>query len=143
MTNKWTQEYYIEAYSFAERAHRSYNQTITGTDVPYITHPGFVCMEVMAALRETPDVYNENLAIQCAFLHDTIEDTNITYEILAEKFGIEVADGVLALTKDSMLPHGEQMADSLKRIKQQPIEVQMVKLADRISNLRPSPSSLE
>ncbi len=69
-------------------------------------------------------------------LHDTIEDTLVTYEFLEEEFGSAVADGVLALSKNPRLPtKDEQIRDSLRRIKQQPKEVWMVKLADRIANL--------
>lgn len=75
----------------------------------------------------------------CALLHDTVEDTAVTYEQVAAGFGQPVADGVLALTKDEGLPKGEQMPDSLRRIKRQPREVWLVKLADRIVNLQPPP----
>jgi len=74
--------------------------------------------------------------VQCAVLHDTIEDTLVTYEFLKEEFGLAVADGVLALSKNPRFPtKDEQIRDSLRRIKQQPKEVWMVKLADRIANL--------
>jgi (p)ppGpp synthase/HD superfamily hydrolase len=69
-----------------------------------------------------------------------IEDTRVGYDEIAVAFGPAVADGVLALTKDDALPHAEQMADSLRRIRLQPPEVWMVKLADRISNLQPPPA---
>ena len=49
--------------------------------------------------------------------------------------------GVLALSKDARLDKAQQMPDSLRRIQQQPPEIWMVKLADRICNLRePRPS---
>jgi (p)ppGpp synthase/HD superfamily hydrolase len=80
-----------------------------------------------------------DLAIQCALLHDTLEDTDVTYELLIDKFGRAVADGVQALTKDASLPKTERMADSLKRIAKQRNEIGMVKLADRITNLQPPP----
>ncbi len=48
--------------------------------------------------------------------------------------------GVLALSKDKSLPRAEQMPDCLRRIKQQPREIWMVKMADRISNLQAPPS---
>jgi (p)ppGpp synthase/HD superfamily hydrolase len=50
-----------------------------------------------------------------------------------------VADGVAALSKDDRLPKADRMADSLRRIREQPREVWMVKLADRITNLAPPP----
>jgi (p)ppGpp synthase/HD superfamily hydrolase len=82
-----------------------------------------------------------DLAVQCALLHDVLEDTPATYAEVAARFGVAVADGVLALTKNKALPSkAEQMADSLTRIRQQPSEVWIVKLADRITNLQPPPA---
>jgi (p)ppGpp synthase/HD superfamily hydrolase len=101
-------------------------------------HLSFVAMEVMAALNEDPE-RDGNLAIQCALLHDVIEDTDMTYEAVKAEFGKQVAQGVLALTKDTTLEKPLQMPDSLRRIRQQPPEIWMVKLADRISNLAPPP----
>jgi (p)ppGpp synthase/HD superfamily hydrolase len=95
-------------------------------------------MEILAALTEEPDT-NGDLAVQCALLHDTLEDTDATYESLSERFGEAVADGVQALTKNATLPEDERMKDSLGRIGQQPKEIGMVKLADRITNLQPPP----
>ena len=106
--------------------------------LPYIMHLSFVSMEVIAALTEERG-RDENLAVQCALLHDILEDTPNTYAQVVEQFGPAVADGVLALTKDATLPKAEQMADSLRRIQQQPPEIGMVKLADRITNLQAPP----
>lgn len=138
MTEKiWTQEGYIKAYDFAARAHR--RQKVPGTRLPYISHPTKVCMEVMAAL-EVETENDGSLAVQCALLHDVIEDTRETYQSIEATFGTNIADGVLALSKNKSLPDSMQMKDSLERIKAQPREVQMVKLADRITNLQPPPS---
>ena len=96
-------------------------------------------MEVIAALIEHP-LLDGNLAVQCALLHDTIEDTTVSKEQLAAHFSQRMAEGVEALTKNANLPKDKQMKDSLERIKQQPDEVWLVKLADRIVNLAPPPS---
>ncbi|MBX2863608.1 MAG: HD domain-containing protein [Leptolyngbyaceae cyanobacterium MAG.088] len=133
----WTPEAYTKAWNFAADAHRG--QRVPGTERPYINHLGNVTMEVMRAIAATPIIKQPDLAVQCALLHDTIEDTDVTYETVADLFGLSVATGVLALSKDLALPKEEQMADSLRRIQQQPGEVWMVKLADRISNLQPPP----
>lgn len=136
-STSWSQEGYIRAYRFAAAAHQG--QTITGTTLPYTLHLAFVCMELSAAFRAEPG-HDEELGVQCALLHDVIEDTDITYEQIKGEFGQAVAAGVLALTKNEALPKEEKMADSLHRIQQQPPEIWMVKLADRITNLhRPSP----
>ncbi|ESA35251.1 phosphohydrolase [Leptolyngbya sp. Heron Island J] len=135
--NLWTPDAYTKAWNFAADAH--WGQRVPGTERPYINHLGNVAMEVMRAIAATPTVQQPDLAVQCALLHDTIEDTAVTYERVASEFGSEVAAGVLALSKDLGLPKEERMADSLERIRQQPGEVWMVKLADRISNLQEPP----
>jgi (p)ppGpp synthase/HD superfamily hydrolase len=136
MTQNWSQETYIKAYKFAAQAHQS--QKMPGSEIPYIMHLSFVSMEVIAALNIEKEC-DGNLAIQCAILHDSIEDTNTNYEQITAEFGEAVAKGVLALTKDNSLAKHLQMQDSLQRIQQQPKEIWMVKLADRISNLQAPP----
>lgn len=101
-------------------------------------HVSFVSMEVMAALAHASEC-DGDLAVQCALLHDVIEDTAVAYKAVKSEFGTAVAQGVLALTKNPNLPKDEQMADSLRRIRQQPHEVWLVKLADRITNLAQPP----
>jgi (p)ppGpp synthase/HD superfamily hydrolase len=99
-----------------------------------------VAMVVIAALQ-TEDGLDGDLAVQCALLHDVVEDAGKSYEDLEKTFGKKVANGVLALTKSNLIKSKiEKMADSLARIKEQPREIGMVKLADRIVNLQPPPS---
>ena len=94
--------------------------------------------EVIAALPTTK-LANPDLAVVCALLHDTVEDTPTPLDEIAAKFGNDVAAGVSALTKNDKLPKPEQMADSLRRIREQPPEIAVVKLADRITNLSEPP----
>ena len=134
----WHPDHSIKAWNFASHAHLG--QCVPGTDIPYINHLGNVAMEAMTAVAQSGDVEQPDLLIQCALLHDTIEDTPCTHADLVGEFGVEVANGVSALSKDPRLPtKQQQMADSLARIRQQPREVWMVKLADRITNLQPPP----
>ncbi len=135
----WNQDMYIRAWNFASRFHK--RQFVPGSDIPYINHIGAVAMEVVAAVVDQGDeVQDPDLAIQCALLHDTIEDTEATFELLASEFGEEVAAGASALTKNDALPTKEEkMGDSLERIQAQPREIWMVKMADRITNLQPPP----
>ncbi len=136
----WSQELYCKAFIFAAKAHESINQKFPGTNLPYIVHINLVSMEIMAALSFEDDL-DGDLAIQCALLHDVMEDVGIKYDTLKNKFESKVADGVNALSKNKAIKSKrEQMIDSLERIKKQPKEVRMVKLADRISNLGPPPS---
>ncbi len=132
----WSAELYLKALDFAALAH--VDQKIPGKEISYVVHLSSVCMEVMSAIAVST-VEKPDLAIQCALLHDTIEDTKTSREHLSSVFGKEVADGVLALTKNKNLPEQGRMPDSLRRIKEQSKEVWMVKLADRITNLQPPP----
>ncbi len=135
---RWNQDAMIRAWNAASRFHRG--QFVPGTDIPYINHIGAVAMEVVAAVAQGDEVQHPDLAIQCALLHDTIEDTDATFERLASEFGKEVAAGVMALTKNDALPTKEEkMGDSLERIQAQPGEIWMVKMADRVVNLQPPP----
>jgi (p)ppGpp synthase/HD superfamily hydrolase len=129
-------ERYCLALDFAARAH--HGQAIPGSDIPYVAHVAQVALETMQALLHTPGL-DANLAVQCALLHDTIEDTPATMQQLTQLFGERVATGVLALSKDPALPKAAQMADSLRRLVAHSPEVRLVKLADRTNNLREPP----
>jgi (p)ppGpp synthase/HD superfamily hydrolase len=144
MPNHWSQDTYIRAYRFAAEAHNG--QLVPGTTLPYIMHVSLVAMEITAALSVEP-FKNPDLAIQVALLHDTLEDTDVTYGEVESQFGTDVADGVMALTIDETIrPDLDkferrwlQLEDYIRRIKQQPQEIWMVKMADRITNLQPPP----
>ena len=140
ITNMWNQDLYQKALYFAAEAHKK--QKIKGTEQNYLAHLSHVSAELMAALIQNNNAtINVDLCLCCALLHDSIEDTSITYLDIANQFSVEIADGVQALTKDERVEKVEQLNDSLKRIKQQPPEIHMVKLADRISNLRKPPEN--
>jgi (p)ppGpp synthase/HD superfamily hydrolase len=132
----WDQDRYIEALNFASDAHRG--QLVPGSQRPYDIHLAKVAMEVIAALAHTHTA-NGDFAVQCALLHDCLEDTAVTAAVLSAAFGSAVAAGVQALTKDDTLPKAQKMADSLTRILQQPKEIALVKLADRITNMAQPP----
>lgn len=136
MKSSWSQEVYIKACRFAAEAHNA--QLYPGTNLPYLMHLSLVAMEVVGVMS-VESGHDGDLAIQCALLHDTIEDTDITYSQLASEFGIDVADGVKALSKDPAIEKSDQLPDSLARICLQPNEIWIVKLADRITNLQSPP----
>ncbi|SFD91749.1 HD domain-containing protein [Flavobacterium phragmitis] len=118
---------------------QKYGGSNEGERVEYINHIGSVVFEVLNASRLTENM-NADFAVKCAMLHDTIEDTVFNYERVNDLFGSEVASGVLALTKNDEIEDSlEKILDSLSRIKQQPIEVWAVKMADRICNLYEPP----
>lgn len=141
MKNQWSINKLREAWQLASRLHKG--QSYAGPEseeyFEYINHIGSVVFEVLQAIArgtiEQPD-----LAIQCALLHDILEDTPLSAGVLQAELGVKVAQGVMALTKNDHLPGKEEkMRDSLRRIKAQSYSVWSVKLADRIVNMGPPP----
>jgi len=120
---------------FAALAHQGQK---TAGGQPYVLHPVKVFFEALAAAHPSKKL-NMDLLMTAALLHDTIEDTKAGYEKVKEVFGKETADGVLALSKNEKLPKEERMKDSLDRIKKQPKEIWIIKMADRIINLGTPP----
>jgi len=132
------QTIYQKTIIFATLKHLENNQTITDSNLPYVIHLSNVAMEILIASHHTEE-FDLNLATQVALLHDTLEDTNTTFDELKLEFGIEVAEGVSALSKNDNLPKEEKMLDSLNRISKQKKEIWAIKLADRITNLQKPP----
>jgi (p)ppGpp synthase/HD superfamily hydrolase len=134
----WSPDVWHRALELAARAHQG--QKLSGSELPYVLHPCAVAMELSLALAQRDDVSQPDLAIACALLHDVAEDTSVGVEEIRAAFGDAVAAGVAALSKDPTVgDKAAQLRDSLRRIREQPHEVWMVKLADRIHNLREPP----
>jgi (p)ppGpp synthase/HD superfamily hydrolase len=138
----WSPDAWHTAWNFAADAHA--DQQVPGSTRPYLAHVAAVAMEfchalARRALLEQP-LAQPDLGIQAALLHDVVEDTSVTVAQLRARFGDAVANGVAALSKDERVgDKPAQMRDSLARIRAQPREIWMVKLADRITNLAPPP----
>ena len=135
---------YKDSLAFVLQAH---GEQKTPNGLPYAFHIVNVANEIVNSLSVHSISYDEaNVAIACALLHDVNEDTDTKVTKENIKFINNdiidlVVDGVQALTKDTSLPSKqEQIRDSLERLKQMPYCVQMVKLADRITNLAPAPA---
>jgi (p)ppGpp synthase/HD superfamily hydrolase len=133
----WNQEKYQKAIAFAGYAHK--NQLVPGKEYNYVVHISNVAAEI-ARLIIIEKVDDEDLAIQCALLHDVIEDTDTKIEDIKNEFGENVLNGILALTKDEKINKESRMKDSLKRIREQGKEIACVKMADRITNLQIPPA---
>jgi (p)ppGpp synthase/HD superfamily hydrolase len=86
---------YVAALWFAAERHRE--QKLPGTELPYMVHVTSVAAEIIAVLPHAH--FDAELAVMCALLHDTIEDTQTTPEDIAAQFGPAVRDGVAALSK--------------------------------------------
>jgi len=132
-----TQDIYQKAIKFAGEKHQ--NQKVPGMNANYLLHISNVAMEILMAFNADNN-FDLDFAIQVALLHDTIEDTDTTFDEIKQEFGERIAVGVQALTKNEKFPtKREKMADSLYRINEADKEVGMVKLADRITNLQEPP----
>jgi len=134
---------YKEILAFALKAHKDQK---TPEGLPYSFHIVSVANEIINSLSMHPISYDEaNVAIACALLHDVNEDTDEEVSKNTIEFPSQNVDmvtrGVAAHTKNENLPSKQaQMKDSLERLKELPHCIQMVKLADRITNLAPAPA---
>jgi len=121
-----------KAYVYAMRMHGS--QTRASGD-PYFAHP----IEVAGILT---DYRLDTASIVTALLHDVIEDTQATREDIAASFGEEVAELVEGVTKLSKLELASDYARQTENLRKfilaisKDVRVLMVKLADRLHNMR-------
>ncbi|SHF01494.1 GTP pyrophosphokinase [Desulfofundulus australicus DSM 11792] len=120
------------AYRFAEEAHRN-QKRFSGE--PFITHPVAVA-NILANLQM------DLQTLVAGLLHDVVEDTGVTLEEIKATFGDEVAllvDGVTKLNRLEYRSKEEHQAESLRKMflaMAQDIRVILIKLADRLHNLR-------
>ncbi|TVQ76109.1 MAG: HD domain-containing protein [Phycisphaeraceae bacterium] len=116
------------AASFAARAHAG--QVRKDGATPYCAHPFRVAMTVR-------DVFgcDDWVCVAAALLHDTIEDTPVDYDDIAEGFGDEVARCVVAVTKDMRLAEAERERAYDEQIRAADWRAKLVKLADVYDNI--------
>ena len=120
-----------EAHAYAEAAHTGQTRR---TGHPYITHPLAVA-DILAGMRMDPET------IIAGLLHDVLEDTEASKQALRERFGDSVAqivDGVSKLSK-IFRSRAEAQAENFQKMAMamaKDIRVIMVKLADRLHNMR-------
>jgi GTP diphosphokinase / guanosine-3',5'-bis(diphosphate) 3'-diphosphatase len=116
------------AYCLHEGQHRASGE-------PYICHP----VAVAGLLR---DLGGSGAMIAAGFLHDVVEDTDVTPEEIEKRFGLEVrrlVEGVTKLSKFNFSSKTERQAENFRRMflaMAQDIRVIVVKLADRLHNMR-------
>ena len=120
------------AYVYAMKAHG--NQTRASGEA-YFNHP----LEVAAILTE---MKLDDATIAAALLHDTVEDTEATHQEIEEKFGKEIAalvDGLTKIKKIDLVTKEATQAENLRKLlvaMSKDVRVLMVKLADRLHNMR-------
>lgn len=117
-----------KAVEFAKKAHAG--QYRKGTARPYIVHPLEVG-DIVAGMTADEEI------ISAAILHDTIEDcAGVTEEVLAREFSPRVAVMVAQESEDKSKTWMERKSATINHIKRSPVEVQMISLADKLSNMR-------
>ncbi len=120
------------AYDFAEKRHTG--QMRQSGDA-YITHP-------IAVANILADMHMDHESMMAALLHDVIEDTAATKGQLSRRFGKTVStlvDGVSKLTEIEFSSRAEQQAENFQKMTlamARDIRVMLVKLADRLHNMR-------
>ncbi len=120
----------LDALAFAADKHR--NQRRKNVDAsPYINHP-----IALARVLGVEGGVEDTAVIAAALLHDTIEDTEATFDELVERFGQRVADIVAEVTDDKNLLKHELKALQIAHAPHLTPEAKLVKLADKICNLR-------
>ena len=121
-----------KAYDFAVKAHINQKRD---EGAPYIIHP-------VAVANILTDLKLDSATIATGLLHDTIEDTQATYQTIEQEFGKEVADLVDGVTKISEFENqaiSNSKAENFRKLilaTSKDIRVLLVKLADRLHNMR-------
>jgi guanosine-3',5'-bis(diphosphate) 3'-pyrophosphohydrolase len=120
----------IKATDFAACKHRLQKRKDAEAS-PYINHP----LALARVLRLEAGVEDIDVLVS-ALLHDTVEDTETTLEELAREFGPQVAGIVAEVTDDHSLPKAERKRLQVERAPRASTQAKLVKLADKICNLR-------
>jgi guanosine-3',5'-bis(diphosphate) 3'-pyrophosphohydrolase len=122
----------LKAYDVGEAAHRGQTRK---TGEPYILHP-------VAVAQILADMRMDHQSIAAAILHDTIEDTPLSWEEIRDQFGTEIADlveGVTKLDKMKFRTRVQADAESFRKLMlamSRDLRVIFIKLADRLHNMR-------
>ena len=120
----------LKALAFAAHKHRDQRRKDPAAS-PYINHP-IALADVLVNEGGVTDVE----VLCAALLHDTVEDTDTTEQELAAAFGPRVARIVAEVTDDQALSKAERKRLQVEHAGSLSLEAKLVKLADKICNLR-------
>jgi (p)ppGpp synthase/HD superfamily hydrolase len=120
----------LAAAVFAAEKHAAQKRKGAAAE-PYVNH----LIEVAQLIAGSSEQLDTNLAM-AGLLHDTIEDTGTTAEELERKFGADITALVLEVTDDKSLPKEVRKALQVEHAPHKSVRAQVIKLADKISNLR-------
>lgn len=120
----------LKALAFAANKHRDQRRKDNNAS-PYINHP----IALATVLCNEGGITDVNV-LCAALLHDTIEDTETTPTELTKLFGKTISDLVMEVTDDKSLPKAERKRLQIEHAANASYEAKLVKLADKISNLR-------
>jgi GTP diphosphokinase / guanosine-3',5'-bis(diphosphate) 3'-diphosphatase len=120
----------IKAADFAAFKHRRQRRKDAEAS-PYINHP----LALARVLKLEAGVDDVEVLV-AAILHDTVEDTETTTEELAREFGPRIAAIVAEVTDNELLPKPERKRLQIERAPHSSPQARLVKLADKICNLR-------
>ena len=125
----------VKAIAFAADKHRNQRRKDKDSS-PYINHP----IALADVLANEAGIDDQNVLI-AAILHDTIEDTETTQEELSRLFGDAITAIVLEVTDNKALPKAERKRLQIQHAPHASRRAKLVKLADKICNLRDIASS--
>jgi guanosine-3',5'-bis(diphosphate) 3'-pyrophosphohydrolase len=120
----------LKALAFAAHKHRDQRRKDPQAS-PYINHP-IALADVLVNEAGVTDTE----VLCAALLHDTVEDTDTTHEELTDAFGSRIARIVAEVTDDTSLPKAERKRRQVEHAPMLSREAKLVKLADKIANLR-------
>lgn len=120
----------LTALEFSSHKHRDQRRKDNNAS-PYINHP----ISLANVLCNEGKITNAKV-ICAALLHDTIEDTETTADELKSKFGKRITNIVVEVTDDKSLPKAERKLAQIEHAKHASKRAKLVKLADKICNLR-------
>lgn len=121
---------FVRALAFASRKHSGQRRKDADAS-PYINHP--IALVSILAVEAGID---DSDTLCAALLHDTLEDTETSTEELVETFGDEIAALVQEVTDDKRLPKQERKRLQIEHAAHLSARAGLVKLADKIANLR-------